>query len=76
LIHEIITDEHGVRHGTDGIVTVSLRQDTGRMFKRRAIRRAGSEQAEETCWLVVELNGVRVYQQGGQVIVTTEDLNP
>lgn len=74
MTHEIITDETGT-HGTDGIVTVTL-QGEGRMFKRRAIKAAGTESAYEASFLVAELNGVRVYQSGNSVIVTTEDLYP
>jgi hypothetical protein len=73
-MHEITTDDHGTRHGTDGQITVSLREKDGRMFKRRAIRMA--PEASEECWLVAEVDGVRVYQQGFQIIVTREDLWP
>jgi hypothetical protein len=76
MTHEITTDDHGTRHGTDGQITVSLRDPDGRMFKRRAIKAAGTEQAAEECWLVAEVDGVRVYQQGTQIIVTREDLWP
>ena len=75
VVHEITTDEHGHQIGTDGDITVSL-MGAGRMFKRRAIKGAGTEGAEEVCWLVVELDGVRVYQSGKNVIVTKEDVNP
>jgi len=58
------------------VMTVTLRGSAGRMFKRRAVKGIGSAQAAETCWLVTELGGVRVYQEGSHVIVTTEDMNP
>lgn len=74
--HEIITDASGTRLGTDGSVRVLLMDETGRMFKRRAIKAAGTPGATEVNWLVVELNGVRVYQNGLDIIVTTQDLNP
>jgi hypothetical protein len=74
VVHDIRV-ENGVKHGTDGTITVSLLEE-GTMFKRRAIKGVGTEQAREECWLVTELNGVRVYQQGAHVIVTTQDLNP
>lgn len=74
-IHEITTDEHGNLHGTDGIITVSLIGE-GRMFKRRAVKGAGSENAEEVCWLVAEIYGVRLYQQGNNIVFTKQDLNP
>lgn len=75
VVHEITTDVVGNKHGTDGNITVSLLED-GKMFKRRAIVGAGTENATEVCWLVTELNGVRVYQGGNNIIVTTQDLYP
>ena len=75
-VHEIATDDHGNRHGTDGVLTVTLRSTDGRMFKRRAVKSLGSGAGEEVCWLVSELNGVRVYQHGAHVVITTEDLYP
>lgn len=74
-VHEITVDEHGLKHGTDGNMVVSLDPE-GTMFKRRAVKGLGTPEAREECWLVAELNGVRVYQQGQHVIVTTKDLNP
>lgn len=76
MSHEITTDDAGNRHGTDGIHTMSLLNPSGRMFKRRAIKAACTPAAHEVNWLVVELNGVRVYQHGGSVIVTTQDMYP
>ena len=73
--HEIVVDPDGTQHGTDGDVTVTM-QGEGRMFKRRAIKAAGTESAYEVSFLVAELNGVRVYQSGRDVIVTTQDLYP
>lgn len=75
-VHEIATDEAGIRYGTDGAITVTLLDPDGRMFKRRAIKSAGTPEAREECWLVAELDGVRVYQQGAHVIVTRQDINP
>lgn len=75
LVHEITRDDLGNQIGTDGTITVSLIGE-GRMFKRRAVKGAGSENAQEVCWLVAELDGVRVYQQGANVIVTREDMYP
>ncbi len=74
-VHEITTDEHGNRHGTDGSITVSLIGE-GRMFKRRAVKGAGSENAQEVCWLVAEIDGVRLYQNGNHIVFTKQDLNP
>lgn len=75
-VHEIKNEECGIIHGTDGVTTVSLLDPGGRMFKRRAIKGIGSASPQPECWLVCELNGVRVYQQGTNVIVTTQDINP
>ena len=76
IVHEISTDENGVKHGTDGTITVTLLDAGGEMFKRRAVKNVGTEQAQECCWLVTRLNGVSVYQQGNNIVVTTQDLNP
>lgn len=70
VVHEITTDAEGNRHGTDDEITVTLLGRDGRMFKRRATSTGGGE----SCWLVAELNGVRVYQEGAHVIVTDRDL--
>ena len=75
MIHEITVDDHGNHHGTDGIITVTLHGE-GRMFKRRAIKGVGSDTSTEESWLVAELDGVRVYQQGVSVVVTKEDMYP
>ncbi len=74
-VHEITIDKHGNQIGTDGQITVSLIGE-GRMFKRRAIKGVGSGNAEEVCWIVAEMDGVRVYQQGNSIIVTKNDMNP
>ena len=75
VVHEITTDENGIRHGTDGTITTTLRAEDGKMFKRRAVQWHGANPVE-ICWLVTELDGVRVYQAGQNVIVTREDMNP
>lgn len=74
--YEITVDEHGNRHGTDGAMTVTLLGTEGRMFKRCAIKGIGSGDPQPAALLVTELNGVRVYQTGAHVVVTTEDLHP
>lgn len=74
-VHEITIDKQGNQIGTDGQITVSLIGD-GRMFKRRAVKGAGSENAQEVCWLVAEIDGVRLYQNGNQIILTRQDMNP
>lgn len=76
VIHEIKVDDAGNRHGTDGRITTTLLGTEGRMFKRRAVKNVGTENATEECWLVAELKGVRVYQKGTSIIVTDQDLYP
>lgn len=76
IVHEIADGENGSKHGTDGTVNVSLLDAGGKMFKRRAIKQVGTPEVYEECWLVTELNGVRVYQSGNHVVVTTQDLYP
>jgi hypothetical protein len=75
VVHEITSDDLGNQIGTDGNITVSLIGE-GRMFKRRAVKGAGSENAQEVCWLVAEIDGVRLYQNGNQIILTRQDMNP
>lgn len=74
-VHQITTDADGNQHGSDGKITVTLMGE-GRMFKRRAFKGVGSGESVETCWLVAELDGVRVYQQGNHIIITREDMYP
>ena len=75
-VHEITVDAAGRLHGTDGRITVTLIAEGGRLFKRRAVKGVGSGESSEVCWLVAELDGVRVYQQGDHVIVTREEMYP
>ena len=74
-VHEIAVDEAGNLHGTDGKITVTL-IGGGRMFKRRAVKGVGSGDSQQICWLVAELDGVYVYQQGNSVIVMAQDILP
>lgn len=74
MVHEIAAMD-GQTVGTDGSITVTLMGE-GRMFKRRAIKRAGSESAEEVCWLVAEMDGVKVYQSGNNIVISKEDMYP
>ncbi|WP_326526157.1 hypothetical protein [Dokdonella sp.] len=74
-VHEIAVDEAGNFHGTDGKITVTL-MGGGRMFKRRAVKGVGSGDSQQICWLVAELDGVYIYQQGNSVIVMKQDILP
>lgn len=75
MVHDLFISDD-LKVGTDGHVKVTVMGPDGKMFKRRAIKNAGTEQATEVCYLVAELNGVRVYQNGTDVVVTTQDLYP
>lgn len=46
------------------------------VFRRRGIKRPGTEAAEAVEWVVGELDGVRAYFDGTDVILTREDLYP
>lgn len=70
-----ISSEGGVQIATNGIASVAL-LDAGRVFRRRAVKGAGTEQARRVEWAVAELNGVFVYFDGAHVVVTTQDLTP
>ena len=75
-VHEITSDEQGNRFGTDGKTIVTLLEPDGRMFKRRAIKSAGTPEAREVCWLVTVVGDVRIYQEGNNIVVTRKDLYP
>jgi hypothetical protein len=60
---------------TNGTQTVQLLEGEGRVFRRRAVK-LGSDGASSVEWCVVELDGVRVYVDGDNVIVTREDMYP
>lgn len=72
-----IVEKDGMKIATDGHRQVVLMEGAeGKMFKRRAVKRLGSPKPERVEWCVVELNGVRVYVDGENVVVTTRDLQP
>lgn len=60
---------------TNGASHVSV-EPGGRIFRRRAVLRAGSPQAQQVEWAVAELDGVRAYFDGQNVIVSKRDLMP
>lgn len=62
-------------HAQNGLVMLTV-LGGGRVFKRRAIKRAGTPRAEAVCWLVAELGGVRVYVNGDQLVISKQDLYP
>lgn len=74
---DIVTEPSGQRHSrSSGGVTMTLLEVDGVMFRRRAIKGVGSGAPQEVCWLVGELDGVRVYFDGQSIVMTRQDLNP
>ena len=69
------------RHGeaqiaTNGSASLTLLDADGRVFKRRAVKGVGTEQARNVEWAVAELDCVRVYFDGVNIVVTRQDLMP
>ena len=78
---EIQGDQGGELHGSNGSVGVSVFCDgKTAMFKRNAIKGAGSPTARKVQWLVAELDDVRAYVQvegeRTSVVLTKQDLWP
>jgi hypothetical protein len=71
--------EPGQKHGSNGSLSMSV-LGQGQLYKRRAVKRAGSPAAQNLTWLVGELDGVRCYgitlDSGMHVVLTREDLVP
>lgn len=61
---------------TNGVASLTVLDESGQVFRRRAVKGAGTEQSRRVEWAVAELNGVRVYFDGLNVLVTTLDLQP
>lgn len=66
----------GQRAATNGQQTLQLVAEDGRIFRRRAIKCAGTPNAHAVEWAVAELGDVRVYVDGAKVIMTRADLLP
>lgn len=68
-------DDTGEHISTDDIQLSVL--DGGRIFQRKALRmHLKTGETENICWIVGELDGVRVYIKEGHLIMTKQDLNP
>lgn len=61
---------------TNGAANLTLLDADGRVFRRRAVKGVGTEQARRIEWAVAELGGVYVYFDGETVVVTRQDLTP
>ena len=64
------------RVASNGVATLSLLDAGGQVFRRRAVKGAGTPEARRVEWVVAELDGVRVYFDGQHVVVSKEDLYP
>lgn len=75
---EIVREEHGPTHAANNEIAVTVLPDGAHnVFKRRAIKMFTSgAPTQHVEWLVCEINGVRLYIHGRQIIMTTQDLNP
>lgn len=71
-----ITRDGDAQIATNGQQSLSLLDAAGRVFRRRAFKGVGTDKTQRVEWVVAELNGVRVYFDGVNVIVTTQDLTP
>ena len=71
-----ITREGDAQIATNGVASVTLLDADGRVFRRRAVKGVGTEQARSVEWSVAELGGVYVYFDGANVVVTRKDLPP
>lgn len=73
-----IVDAGEARVASNGLATLQIQlAEGGRLFRRRAVKlnKATGAQARVE-WVVAELDGVRVYFDGANVVVTRRDLNP
>jgi hypothetical protein len=60
---------------TNGTLSAMVLEPQGKMWRRRAVK-YGAESAQQIEWLVIELDGVRVYVDHDNIIVTKENLRP
>ena len=73
---EIVALEPHGKAASNGKTTVCLAEKDGRMFRRRAVKKIGSAEAHSIEWLVVELDGVKVYVDKENIVVTRRNMNP
>lgn len=71
-----IVEHDGKRSASNGQTCATLLDADGKMFRRNAIKGIGGAQHQRVQWLVIELDGVRVYIDGQNVVVTRQDLMP
>lgn len=71
-----IVEQDGHRVATNGSAEMVLAESDGRLFRRRAIKNVGTENAQPVEWAVAELDGVRAYFDGRTVVLSRKDLWP
>jgi hypothetical protein len=72
-----IVDAGDSRVATNGTTTLQIHvPEGGRVFRRRAVKVNHSKSQARVEWAVAELDGVRVYFDGTNVVVTRRDLMP
>lgn len=71
-----VTEAEGRRIASNGTQTIQVTEPDGRIFRRRAVKRVGTEAPQHIEWAVAEVDGLRVYFDGSNVIVSRQDLNP
>lgn len=72
---EITTLPNGGLVGSNGLQRLQA-EPGAKLFRRRAVKRPGTEAAENVEWVVGELDGVRAYFNGTDVVLTRADLYP
>jgi hypothetical protein len=81
LDYQIEVREDNVRVATDATMPVASAVvipdgANPRLFHRRAMKLFPDGHQEHVAWLVMELDGVRVYFDGVSLVMTKQDLNP
>lgn len=72
-----IVERDGARVATNGLATMQIDVvEGGRIFRRRAQKLNVRGDTASVEWAVAELDGVRVYFDGQNVVVTRRDLMP
>lgn len=71
-----VEDEEGNKHSLlPGLEMVVLNDGENKLFYRNFIKlKIGAGVSSQTRWVVGELNGVRAYYNGSDLILTTRDL--
>jgi hypothetical protein len=70
-----LSESDGVKSAVNPILSLAVMPDgETKIFKRRAIKNVGSRNPTYETMLVGELDGVRVYVKGNDIILTKQNL--